>query len=198
MSAAQLVRDHVKSLPIRTFVSRADLSTPGHAVDCELARMADRNDLVRVYKGLYWKGPQTRVGMPAPPPMYVGMKIAGSGAGPAEFSAAVCLGLTTQVPSLEVVAVAGRAPQPPKGVVFVSRSPERRYRDLRLLEIAVIELLRDGTRFIETDWDEAVTAITRLADAGDIRPDQIAGQIDNEHHRAARARWQHLAGRFGP
>lgn len=197
MSTAQIVRDHIEKLPTRSFVSRADVSGPLHAIDCELSRLALRNELVRVHKGLYWKGPQTRAGVPAPAPMQVGLKVAGRGSGPAEYSAATSLGLTTQVPSVEVIAVAGRAPQPPRGTAFVSRSPDRGNRDLRPLEVAVIELLREGTRFIETDWEKAMDTVVRLVDSGDIRPQEIAQQVGQEHHVACRARWQHLSEQIG-
>ncbi len=196
MSTARVVRDHVERIPTRSFVSRADLPEACHAIDCELARMASRNELVRVYKGLYWKGAQTRAGMPAPAPIDVGLRVAGSGSGPAEFSAAASLGLTTQVPSVDVVAVAGRAPRPPKGVAFVSRAVDRRFRGLRPLEVAVLELLRDGTRFIEADWEQAVAVVAQLTESGAIRRQQIGEQIRSEHHVAARGRWRLLAERI--
>ena len=192
MTTARAVREHVARIPTRSFVSGNDLLGPRHAVACELARLADRDELVRVYKGLYWKGPTTRAGMPPPPPMTVGLEIAGSGSGPAEFSAAAALGLTTQVPSTEVVAVAGRPPRPPQGVAYVSRSFERRIRGLRPFEVAVIELLRDGTRFIEADWEHAEAAVAQLAERGHIRLRTISEQVEDEHHVAARTRWQHL------
>ncbi|WP_428115053.1 hypothetical protein [Candidatus Poriferisodalis sp.] len=197
ISNARVVRDHVERIPTRSFVSRADLPEACHAIDCELARMASRNELVRVYKGLYWKGPQTRAGMPAPAPMDVGLRVAGSGSGPAGFSAAASLGLTTQVPSVDVVAVAGRAPRPPKGVAFVSRSADRGFRSLQSLEVAVLELMRDGTRFIEVDWERAAAVVEQLAESGAIRPQQIGEQIHSEHHVAARGRWRLLAERIG-
>ena len=124
--------------------------------------------------------------------MQVGLEVAGDGAGPAEFSAAAALGLTSQVPSMEVVAVAGRPPTPPQGVQFVSRSVERRIRKLRFLEVAVIEVLRDGPRFVEADWDSVVAAFAQLAANGAIRPHTIAEQIRDEHHVGTRIRWQHL------
>ena len=192
MSTARLVRDHVARMPERSFVFSSELQAPPHAVDCEFARLVDRSELLRVRKGLYWKGPRTRAGIPAPRPMQVGLEVAGDGAGPAEFSAAAALGLTSQVPSVEVVAVAGRPPTPPQGVQFVSRSVERRIRKLRFLEVAVIEVLRDGLRFAEADWESAVAALAQLAAKGEIRLPTIAEQIHDEHHSGTRTRWQRL------
>lgn len=198
MSVAEAVREHVERLPVRSFLSRSDLSRPGHAADCELARMAGRNELMRAHKGLYWKGPQTRAGMAPPAPLAVGLAVAGAGAGPAGFSAAAALGLTTQVPSVEAVAVAGRVPRPPRGVVFAARSVERRFRELAPLEVAVIELMRDGTRYAEASWDDVEAAVARLAESGAIRLRAVGAQIDDEHHVAARTRWRAIERRLGP
>lgn len=192
MSTARLVRDHVAQMPERSFVFSSELQAPPHAVDCEFARLVERNELLRVRKGLYWKGPGTRAGIPAPQPLQVGLEVAGDGAGPAEFSAAAALGLTSQVPSVEVVAVAGRTPTPPQGVQFVARSVERRIRKLRVLEVAVIEVLRDGLRFVEVDWDSVVATLAQLMANGEIRRPTIAEQIYDEHHVGTRTRWQHL------
>ena len=192
MSTARLVRDHVSQMPERSFVFSSELQAPPHAVDCEFARLVERNELLRVHKGLYWKGPRTRAGISAPQPMQVGLEVAGDGAGPAEFSAAATLGLTSQVPSVEVVAIAGRRRTPPQGVQFVSRSVERRIRKLRVLEVAVIEVLRDGLRFVEADWDSAMAAFAKLAANGEIRLPVIAEQVPDEHDAGTRARWQQL------
>ena len=192
MSAARLVRDHVAQMPERSFVSSSELQAPPHAVDCEFARLVDRNELLRVRKGLYWKAQRTRAGIAGPRPMEVGLEVAGDGAGPAQFSAAAALGLTSQVPSVEVVAVAGRAPTPPRGVQFVSRSVGRRIRKLRFLEVAVLEVLRDGFRFAEADWGGASAAVAQLAAQGEIRPAMIAEQVRDEHHVGTRTRWQQL------
>ena len=197
MSVAKTVREHVERLPVRSFLSRSDLPTPGHAVDCELARLAGRNELMRAHKGLYWKGPQTRAGMVPPAPLAVGMAVAGAGAGPAGFSAATALGLTTQVPSVEAVAVAGRAHRPPRGVVFAARSVERRFRELEPLEVAVIELMRDGTRYVEVSWDDVEAAVVGLVESEAVRPRAVCEQIDDEHHVAARTRWQAIEPRLG-
>ena len=198
MSVAEAVREHVERLPVRSFLSRSDLPRPSHAVDCELARLASRNELMRAHKGLYWKGPQTRVGMAPPPPLAVGLAVAGAGAGPTGYSAAAALGLTTQVPSVEAVAVAGRVPRPPRGVVFAARSVERRFRELEPLEVALIELMRDGTRYAEANWDDAETAVARLAESGTIRLRAVREQIDEEHHLAARTRWHAIERRLRP
>ena len=74
----------------------------------------------------------------------------------------------------------------------MQRSVERRFRQMSFAEVAVIELLRDGTRYIETPWSDAAEVIMRRARDGSIRASVIAEQLDDEHHLAARERWQML------
>jgi hypothetical protein len=158
-----------------------------------MSRLAADGELVRVRKGLYWKGPKTRFGMPLPRPIEIALEVAGPGAGPAGVSAAHTLGLTTQVPAVEQVAVAGRTPTPLPGVRFVSRSIERRVAALRPLEVALIEVLRGGPTAVEVPWPTVIDTARRLAANGEIRPAVIETQIGHEHHIDARQRWAELA-----
>ena len=157
-----------------------------------MSRLAAEGEVIRVRKGLYWKGPKTRVGMPFPRPLAVGLEIAGPGSGPAGVSAAHGLGLTTQVPAIEQVAVPGRVPTAIAGVRFVSRSIERRIGGLRPVEIALIEVLRDGPAIVEQPWANVGTVVALLVAAGEIRPELVATQLGHEHHVAARQRWNEL------
>lgn len=193
MNTAQLVRDRVANTPERGFLAVADMVWPRHAVECELSRLVGRGEVVRVRKGLYWKGPMTRLGMPLPGSMEVGLAVGGVGAGPAGLSAAHFLGLTTQVPATETIAVAGRVPAPVPGVRFVSRSVERRFNKLRHTEVAVLEVLRDGPALIETPWRRLGEMISSLAGNGEIRLPVLDTELRAEHHVAARRRWAELA-----
>lgn len=192
MNTARLVRERVANAPERSFVAVADMAWPRHAVECELSRLAGRGEVVRVRKGLYWKGPMTRLGMPLPGAMEVGLAIGGVGAGPAGLSAAHLLGLTTQVPATESIAVAGRVPTPVPGVRFVSRSVERRVNELHHVEVAVIEVLRDGPDVVETPWRRVGEVIGSLADDGEIRMSAVDAELRVEHHPLARHRWAEL------
>jgi hypothetical protein len=192
MSTAQQVRDHVESSPVRAFISAAEVPGSRRAVECEMSRLATAGEVVRVRKGLYWKGPKTRVGMPLPRPTEVALEVAGVGSGPAELSAAHTLGLTTQVPAVEVVAVPGRIPAPIHGIRFVSRSVERRLIGLRPTEVALIEVLRAGPAVIEVPWARFASIAKRLERAGEIRATVIDEQIHDEHNVVARARWTQL------
>ncbi|MGH9187895.1 MAG: hypothetical protein ACRD0U_19130 [Acidimicrobiales bacterium] len=192
MSTARLVREHVESRPVRGFISTSAIHGGRRAVECEMSRLAAEGAVVRVRKGLYWKGPKTRLGMPLPRPGEVALEIAGVGSGPAEISAAHSLGLTTQVPAVEVIAVPGRPPAPVRGARFVSRSVERRFLGLRPREVALLEVLRAGPPVIEGPWTEVAKVARRLARAGKIRPDVIDGQVHEERHVATRERWAQL------
>jgi len=120
------------------------------------------------------------------------MEVAGPGSGPAGVSAAYSLGLTTQIPAIEQVAVPGRVPSAVAGVRFVSRSIERRIAGLRPVEVALIEVLRDGPAIIEQPWASVTAVVERLIAASEIRPELVVTQLGEEHHVAARQRWNDL------
>ncbi len=192
MTTAELVRERIAGAPLRSFIETADLPGSRRAVECELSRLVAKGDVARVRRGLYWKGPRTPVGMPLPRAFDVGMAIAGPGSGPARVSAATFLGLTTQVPAVETIAVAGRAPTPVAGVRFVSRSIERRILGLEPTEVAVLEVLRDGPTTAEVPWADFAEVAARLEREEVIRPELITEQLGHERHIAARRRWSEL------
>jgi hypothetical protein len=191
MSTAQLVRERVASSPVRHFLAAAEVPGTRRSVECELSRLVAAGELVRVRKGLYWKGPKTRVGMPVPRPFEVALAVASHGSGPAGLSAAHFLGLTTQVPAIETVAVPGRVPAPLPGVRFVSRSIERRIARLTVAEVALIEVLRAGPSVAER-WAEVGHVVERLVAAGEVRLGAVDEQVRHEHHVATRERWAAL------
>ncbi len=196
MSTAEVVRERVAAAPLRAFIAVEELPGSRRAVECALSRLAADGGVVRVRKGLYWKGPKTRFGIATPRSADVALEVAGPGAGLAELSAAHLLGLTTQVPSVAVVAVPGRAPAPVVGARFVSRSVERRIAGLRPVEVAVLEVLRSGPASIEKPWSELASTIERLAAVGEVRLDALVSSVADEHHVATRERWAELAARL--
>ncbi|WP_373069915.1 hypothetical protein [Gemmatimonas sp.] len=198
MSTAQEVRDHIDWRPVRSFITAGEIPGPRRAVECEMFRLASKGEVIRVRKGLYWKGPSTRVGMPLPRAYDIALEVAGPGAGPAELSAAHVLGLTTQVPAFEVVAVPGRCPAPVDGIRFVSRSIERRFGALRPLEVAVLEVFRQGPAVVEGPWSKVRRCVSSLAEQDGIRVEMIAEQVAIEHHVGVRERWSVLADSLGP
>ena len=192
MGTAASVREQVAAAPLLAFITAAELPGSRRAVECALSRLAADGDVLRVRKGLYWKGPKTRFGIAAPRPADIALEVAGPGAGPAEVAAAHLLGLTTQVPSVAVVAVPGRVPMPVAGARFVSRSIERRVVGLRPIEVALLEVLRSGPASIEKSWSAVGETVEHLVTAGEVRCDVVNSAVANEHHVATRERWAEL------
>ena len=114
------------------------------------------------------------------------------------MSAAAHLGLTTQVPAVDTIAVAGRTPTAPAGTRFVSRSVERRIRNLTPTEVAVIEILREGPDLLEAPWKSFAAEVLRLAASRELQHERITEQLGDEHHVAARDRWRLLAETLEP
>lgn len=193
MSTAGLVRERVDSTPSRGFLAVRDVPGSRRAVETAFSRMAAEGLLVHVRRGLYWKGPRTRFGMPLPRTSELSLALAGPGGGPAGVTAARALGLTTQVPAIDFYAVPGRIPTPPPGVKFVSRSIERRIHELTAMEVALLEVLRDWPGTVEGTWADLVSVARRLADAGEVRIVDLDGHIESEAHRGLRLRWSTLA-----
>lgn len=153
------------------------------AVAQSLSRLEHAGELIRIRKGLYWRGSPTLLGMSPPPSEEIIGKVVGRvGTGPAGLSASLALGLTTQVPRHEIVAVTGRAPKNPPGVKFVSRSASVKRRDehLRAIEIALLEVVRDWDKLVEVPMDEAIARIKQLIEMGTIRPDRIVVASETE------------------
>jgi hypothetical protein len=192
ISVAAAVRHHVENASTRAFLTTGEIPGPRRAVETALSRLAFRGELLRVRHGLYWKAPKTQVGAPRPRPNDIALKVAGPGSGPAGASAARALGLTTQVPSVEEIAIPGRVPKPIPGVVFTSRPLTRRLVGLRPLEVAVVETLRTWPMYSESSWEDFAAAISRAIGRGAVRPKQLVAALHGERSPQARALWAKL------
>ena len=115
--------------------------------------MAIAGDLVRVRRGVYYRGKPTRFGMTRPSILEAAVAVAGPGSGPAGVAAAHMLGLTTQVPGTVEVGAPGKVPEPMEGVRFRLRPFGRRELRLGPVEVAVLEILRDPGS-VEASWAE--------------------------------------------
>ena len=191
-SIAERVANHVAALPQRSFVAVRDVDGSRSAVESAFSRIAAAGDVLRVRKGLYWKGATTALGMSPPRVEEVAFKLGGPGSGPAGIAAAHWLGLTSQVPSTYLTAVPGRAPGPWPGVRFTQRPIDRLLHSLTPSEVAALEVLRAGPAVIETAWEALPTVIARLAASGEVRLDVLDGAAAAEPHRQARARWSEI------
>ena len=125
-------------------------------------------------------------GMAPPPPGRLAGEVVGdTGTGPSGRSAALALGLSTQVPRREAIAVPGRPPRSPGPVYYVSRAASTKRRDERLhpTEVALFEVLRDWNSLVEMPTEDAVDRITQLIDSGAIRLDRLARASKTEPPR---------------
>lgn len=195
-SVATKVRNRV--LPSRDrFWRPEDFGASTDAVAKTLSRLAKGGELRRVRRGLYWRGTPTRLGMAPPPPARLAREVlGGSGIGPAGWSAALALGLSTQVPRRETIAVPGRAPRDPGTIHFVSRAASTKRRDERLrpAEVALLEVLRNWDGLVEAS--DAVERVGRLVDTGDLRVDRLVRASATEPPRV-RERLRHLLAALG-
>jgi len=191
-SISSVVDTYVSELSPRSFVTAGDIGRLGGPVDTALSRLYVAGALLRVRKGLYWKGVATRLGMSRPGADEVAIKVGGPGSGPSGVAAAHWLGLTTQVPATFTTAVPVRAPKPWGSVRFTERSLGRRLRGLRPTEVAVVEVLRAGPSVIESDWSDLGELTCDLMERGEFRAELVDEQIRDERHVATRVRWREL------
>lgn len=201
-TVAERVRSAVTQASVGTFVTSRDVldelpvgSRP--AVDAALSRLAEAGELFRVRPGIYYRGKSTRYGPTRPEPLAVAYAVCkergyDSGVGPSGYSAARRLGLTTQVPAREEVAVPGRAPADLPAVHFTARAGAARA-GLKDDEVAVLEVLREWPRFSERGWDALCEAVAELAASRRVRLDVLLKAARRERHSAARARVETLA-----
>jgi hypothetical protein len=187
-SAAGAVRHRVLAAAPGTFFRRRDFAGTDRAVESALSRLATAGEVMRVRKGLYWRGKETRFGMTRPSPLDVAIAVAGPGSGPSGVAAAQMLGLTTQVPGTVEVAAPGKVPEPLLGVRFRSRPYSRQARKLRPIEVAVLELLRDPAA-AEVSWSDVERRIAELMADKKVRTSVLADEATEEPHPKARERW---------
>ena len=169
------------------------------AVAQALSRMARSGEVRRVRRGLYWRGAPTRLGMAPPPAGRLASAVTGgTGSGPAGWSAALALGLSTQVARREAIAVPGRSPRSPGSIRYVSRAASTKRRDERLrpTEVALLEVLRDWEGLVEVPAADAVARIEHLASDGTLRLDRVARASATEPPRV-RERLRHLLATLG-
>lgn len=140
-------------------------------------RLAEAGELRRIRRGLYWRGRQTRLGMALPPSEELVRELVGAaGVGPAGWSAALALGLSTQHPRREIIAVPSRPPRPLPRIELRDRSGRegRRRWNLNRWEVALLEVLADWQRLIEVPEQEAAARLLSIVDGRRVRPERVA------------------------
>jgi len=163
-STAAAVRGRVRRSRDR-FWHPEDFNGSPEAVGKALSRLTTTGELRRLRRGLYWRGRSTPLGMAPPPASRLATELINEpGSGPAGLTAALSLGLTTQVPRIDIIAVPGRAPRPVPGLRFVTREAAWRRRDerLRVGDVALLEVLRSWPDLVEVPTDDAIERIASL------------------------------------
>jgi hypothetical protein len=175
----------IRNTPPRTFVRVADLPGRPEAARQAASRAARAGELVAVRRGLYYRGVPTRYGMTRPKVDELAHEVAGGrGIGPAGFSAARAWGVTTQVPPVYTLAVPYPI-EPIDGVRLVTRRNVARA-GLTGLEIALLEVLRDPTVFVEAGWPVLVDRVCEAIGSDLIRPALLVEAARHESSRSVR------------
>jgi hypothetical protein len=182
----------LRELPERTFVRNSDLPGSSAARRNALSHAASDGDLIRVRNGLYYKGVKSRFGMTRPSSRDVAREVLGvEGVGPAGFSAARYLGLTTQVPAEMHLSFCGPIPEGIDGVRIHKRNNARR-RFLNESEIALLEVLRDPQTLVESGWGALLEVARREFSNGGLRWTTLLESIDGEGQVATRTNFARL------
>ncbi len=154
------------------------------AVSRELSRLAEAGKLHHIRRGLYWRGVETVLGMSGPSAEQVVLELVGTeGVGPAAWSAALALGLTTQHPRNAVIAVPTRPPRGIRGRVELKDRSARRGRAVNRLnwhEVAMLEVLSDWSRFVELSRDEAVSRLSEWLASDEVRAIRLVRAAQSE------------------
>jgi hypothetical protein len=184
-SIAADIRASVEATPAGAFIRSADVPGPRAAVNTALSRLAKAGKLVRVRNGLYWKGVTSRFGTGRPGLLDAAIAAAGiDGAGPSGWSATHALGLSTQLPAMPEVAVAGPVPSL-EGVRFHKRNNLAR-RNLGFWEIAILEALRSYPAYAEVGLDEIASRACSLSADGKVRLPALESAARSERSLALR------------
>jgi hypothetical protein len=179
----------------RRFFRREDFEGPASAIDRELSRLAAAGELMRIRRGLYWRGPRTMLGMTPPTEReLLNEVLAGKTYGWTGVSAANRLGLTSQVAGRTKVAVVGRPPRDLDSIEFVQRSGCRARDEAGLSpeEVAVLEALADLEDLAESP-DAARARLAQLLRDGVVRAAALRDAVEDERP-VVRRRLEELLG----
>ncbi len=154
------------------------------AVNNELRRLVARGELVRLRRGVYWRGKKSRFGMIGAPAADTLQKLLGprEAVGVTGWQAAKLLGLSTQVSPVETFATTARAPAGLRSIRVASRLARSGRREAKLngLEVTILEVLDGWDRYVEAD---GATALKRFRDvlAGEnVRVSHLVTASDTE------------------
>jgi Family of unknown function (DUF6088) len=154
-----------------------DLAGSSAAVSHELRRLVEQGELVRLRRGLYWRGRKSRFGMSATPTRKALLEIVGKGEalGAAGWYATNLLGLSTQVSPVETLAITRRPPEGLTGFKMIDRTSRsgRRQAKLNDTEVTVLEALEGWDRYVEADSDTALRRFVEVLGGDKVRVERL-------------------------
>jgi hypothetical protein len=175
-STAQQVRQRVRRSGERLWRIEDFEGSPS-AVNNELRRMVTRGELVRVRRGVYWRGRRSRFGMIGASQGAAVQKLLGphEAIGATGWQAAKLLGLSTQVSPVEALAATHRGVQGLQNVRVASRVARSARREARLnaIEVSFLEVLDGWERYVETDSATALERFQELLARDDVHVDRL-------------------------
>ncbi len=147
------------------------------AVNNELRRMVSRGELVRVRRGVYWRGKRSRFGMTRASQGAAVQKLLGpnEAIGATGWQAAKLLGLSTQVSPVEAIAATHRSVQGLQNVRMASRVARSARREAKLngIEVTFLEVLDGWERYVETDSATTLERLRELLDREDVHVERL-------------------------
>jgi hypothetical protein len=147
------------------------------AVNNELRRLVARSELMRVRRGVYWRGTRSRFGTSIAPVADTLRKSLGEreAVGASGWHATNLLGLSTQVAPVETYAVTHRQPTGLTRVKVTSRAARSARRDAKLtvLEVTFLEALDGWERYVEADSKTALKRFTAVVHSDELRVERL-------------------------
>jgi hypothetical protein len=175
-SVAQQVRHRVQRSGERLWRIEDFEGSPS-AVNNELRRLIARGELMRVRRGVYWRGKKSRFGMIGASQGEAVQKLFGAqeAIGATGWNATNLLGLSTQVSPVEALAVTHRRPEGLHNVKVSSRAARSGRREAKLngMEVTFLEALEGWDRYVEADGATALERFGELLEQEDIRVERL-------------------------
>jgi hypothetical protein len=175
-SVAQQVRGRVLRSGERLWQVEDFEGSPS-AVNNELRRLIARGELMRVRRGVYWRGKKSRFGMIGASQGEAVQKVLGAqeAIGATGWNATNLLGLSTQVSPVEALAVTHRRPEGLHNVKVSSRAARSGRREAKLngMEVTFLEALEGWDRYVEADGPTALERFGELLEQDDIRVERL-------------------------
>ena len=175
-SVAQQVRGRVLRSGERLWRIEDFEGSPS-AVNNELRRLIARGELMRVRRGVYWRGKKSRFGMIGASQGQAVQKVLGAqeAIGATGWNATNLLGLSTQVSPVEALAVTHRRPEGLHNVKISSRAARSGRREAKLngMEVTFLEALQGWDRYVEADGATALERFGELLDREDVRVERL-------------------------